>query len=319
MIALFALILLLAGNPSTGKTLIGITPLFGLDPKLGEDARITGPLSALWYFIFILPMFFFTPDVKSTGVSMAKAVKDGLVELKVSLGELMRTRRHLARFLIGRMIYQDGVNALIVLGGALAPACSAGRRSKSAFTGSSSTLSPSPAMSSPAGSTASSAPSVSWCSASSACFSQPSGSSRRQGLDAVRSHCPINRRFRRPLWHRCREVFIFYGLFIGIAFGPVQASSRSFMSRSIKPEEAGRYFGIYALSGRATSFMATLAFSVTPPPPFGPSRHGDDHCLPCGRLAFLLATPYPAGIETAGVEKLSQSIFARQIAEAQSL
>jgi MFS transporter, UMF1 family len=75
----------------------------------------------------------------------------------------------------------------------------------------------------------------------------------------------------------------------------VQASSRSFMSRSIKPEEAGRYFGIYALSGRATSFMATLAFSVVT------AATGSAHLgmatiivfLVVG-LGFLLATPYPA-------------------------
>jgi UMF1 family MFS transporter len=34
------------------------------------------------------------------------------------------------------------------------------------------------------------------------------------------------------------------------------------LARSVKPHESGRYFGIYALSGRATSFMATLSFSL---------------------------------------------------------
>jgi MFS transporter, UMF1 family len=120
MIVLFAVILLLAGNPATGKTLLGIAPLFGLDPALGEDARITGPISAAWYFIFILPMFFFTPDVKGAGIGAARAVREGLTDLREALGELARTKRNLARFLIGRMIYQDGVNALIVLGGAFA-------------------------------------------------------------------------------------------------------------------------------------------------------------------------------------------------------
>ena len=43
---------------------------------------------------------------------------------------------------------------------------------------------------------------------------------------------------------------------IGLAFGPVQASSRSYLARSVSAEEAGRYFGIYALAGRATSFLA---------------------------------------------------------------
>jgi UMF1 family MFS transporter len=58
------------------------------------------------------------------------------------------------------------------------------------------------------------------------------------------------------------KVYILYGLLIGLAFGPVQASSRSFLARSVSTEEAGRYFGIYALSGRATSFLATAINSL---------------------------------------------------------
>ncbi|MNT12824.1 Vacuole effluxer Atg22 like protein [compost metagenome] len=58
------------------------------------------------------------------------------------------------------------------------------------------------------------------------------------------------------------KTYLFYGVLIGLAFGPVQASSRSYLARNITVAEAGRYFGIYALSGRATSFMATLSFSI---------------------------------------------------------
>ena len=120
MIVFFAVLLLLAADPHTGVTLIGLKPLFGLDPALGEEARITGPISAIWYFIFILPMFFFTPDVKNTGVRLGAAVTSGMKDLKAALIELAATKRNLLRFLIGRMIYQDGVNALIILGGAFA-------------------------------------------------------------------------------------------------------------------------------------------------------------------------------------------------------
>lgn len=296
MIALFAVILFLAGSPATDKTLIGIKPLFGLDPKLGEDARITGPLSALWYFIFILPMFFFTPDVKSTGVSMAKAVKDGLVELKFSLRELMRTRRNLARFLVGRMIYQDGVNAVIVLGGAFAAGMFHWATIEIGIYGIILNI-------------------VAIISNVVAGWLDGKLGSKRVVVQSLISLLLatigiISTERDSTLFGlislstvdsgglfgtAAEKVFILYGLFIGIAFGPVQASSRSFMSRSIKPEEAGRYFGIYALSGRATSFMATLAFSIVT------AATGSAHLgmatiiifLAVG-LAILLTTPYPA-------------------------
>ncbi|RYZ78149.1 MAG: MFS transporter, partial [Moraxellaceae bacterium] len=54
------------------------------------------------------------------------------------------------------------------------------------------------------------------------------------------------------------KAYIIFGLLIGLAFGPAQASSRSYLARSVNIDEAGRYFGLYALSGRATSFMAPM-------------------------------------------------------------
>ena len=60
------------------------------------------------------------------------------------------------------------------------------------------------------------------------------------------------------------KAYILFGLLIGLAFGPVQASSRSYLARSVTAEEAGRYFGLYALAGRATSFLAPfLVATVT--------------------------------------------------------
>lgn len=60
------------------------------------------------------------------------------------------------------------------------------------------------------------------------------------------------------------HAYLIYGIMLGAAFGPVQASSRSWFARNIKPEESGRYFGIYALSGRATSFVGPfLVATVT--------------------------------------------------------
>ena len=91
------------------------------------------------------------------------------------------------------------------------------------------------------------------------------------------------------------KAYILYGLLVGLSFGPVQASSRSYLARSVSPAEAGRYFGIYALSGRATSFMATLSFSLATYWT-GSARAGMATLLVflIAGLLLLLATPYPA-------------------------
>ena len=93
------------------------------------------------------------------------------------------------------------------------------------------------------------------------------------------------------------KAYIVYGFLIGAAFGPVQASSRSYMARSVSADEAGRYFGIYALSGRATSFMAPFTVA-TVTILSGSARVGMAMLLIffVVGLVLLLRAPYPAAV-----------------------
>ncbi len=43
----------LAASPETGRTLFGLAPLFGLDPVSHQGDRITGPLTGIWFIIFV--------------------------------------------------------------------------------------------------------------------------------------------------------------------------------------------------------------------------------------------------------------------------
>ncbi|PLK70224.1 MFS transporter [Rhizobium sp. TH135] len=294
MIVLIFVVLFLAGSPTTGKTLIGLDPLFGLDPAAGEDARITGPISAVWYFLFILPMFFFTPDA-AKGKPLGAAVRSGLREIRSTLAEL-RHRTNILRFLIARMIYQDGVNGLLVLGGVFAAAmfgwstmeigiygiilnivaifgCLVAGRVDRALGSKVVVL-------------------VSLVMLILATFGIIS-----TGVDFTLFglvSLPITGTeglFATP----AEKAYILYGLLIGMSFGPVQASSRSYLARSVELHEAGRYFGIYSLSGRATSFLATLSFSVVTAWS-GSARAGMATLLIflIGGLLMLWRTRYPA-------------------------
>lgn len=295
LIALFFVLLCLAGDPVTGRTIIGISPLFGLDPVAGEDARATGPLSALWYLLFILPMFFFTPDSPSK-MRLGPAVRRGLADLWETLATLSG-RPGLLRFLIARMIYQDGVNGLLFLGGAFAAGMFGWQTTEIGLYG--------------------------IMLAGVAIFGCLVAGylDTRLGSKRVVIIClvllmiatmgnistapgftlfgllPLSQADSGGLFGTAAErAYIVYGLLIGLAFGPVQASSRSYLARSVDVEEAGRYFGIYALSGRATAFMATVANSLliwlT-----GSARIGMGSLILffAVGLVLLLATPYPAG------------------------
>src|SRR4029077_20546225 len=53
---------LIVGHQNTAKTLLGVPPIVPLDPATREGDRLVGPFSAVWFLVFILPLFLFTPD-----------------------------------------------------------------------------------------------------------------------------------------------------------------------------------------------------------------------------------------------------------------
>jgi MFS transporter, UMF1 family len=105
----------LAASPETGRTLFGFTPLFGLDPVTHQGDRITGPLTGIWFVIFVLPMFLLTPDYPARR-RLREALREGLIELRQTLAELPK-RKSLAAFLLANMIYTDALVSLFAFGG----------------------------------------------------------------------------------------------------------------------------------------------------------------------------------------------------------
>ena len=105
----------LAANPDTGRTLFGFMPLFGLDPVTHQGDRISGPLTGIWFIVFVLPMFLLTPDYPAKQ-RLREAMREGLTDLRQTLGELPK-RKSLAAFLLANMIYTDGLVSLFAFGG----------------------------------------------------------------------------------------------------------------------------------------------------------------------------------------------------------
>jgi UMF1 family MFS transporter len=52
------------------------------------------------------------------------------------------------------------------------------------------------------------------------------------------------------------QVFMAFALLLGICMGPMQAASRTMIGRLAPPGMTGEFYGLFALSGRATTFMA---------------------------------------------------------------
>ncbi len=93
--------------------------LYGLNTSEYEHIRIVGPLSAIWYAVFIIPLFLFTPDLKKNDVTVINSIKIGLTNFIKTFKEA-RKYKNIFIFLITRMFYQDALNALFVVGGVYA-------------------------------------------------------------------------------------------------------------------------------------------------------------------------------------------------------
>lgn len=104
-----------ASNPDSGKTLLGIAPLFGFDTALREGDRFAGPFTAVWFAIFLIPMFMFTPDIRKN-IAVKGAIKKGLSELFTTLRNLPQ-RESYFNFLLSSMFYRDALNGLYTFGG----------------------------------------------------------------------------------------------------------------------------------------------------------------------------------------------------------
>lgn len=94
-------------------------PLFGIDKAAFEPERMVGPLFAVWFFIFGLPLFFLTPDQPRVALGPVAAVKRGFESLVRTVRSL-RNYRNVATYLFWRMIYNDGCNAVLIFGGGYA-------------------------------------------------------------------------------------------------------------------------------------------------------------------------------------------------------
>jgi MFS transporter, UMF1 family len=252
----------LAASPDTGRTILGLQPLFGLDPATRAGDRITGPFAALWFLVFILPLFAFTPDLARSTLDPGAAVRQGLAQVRSTLAD---ARRHpgLGRFLLANMVYQDALVALFAFGGIYgAGVFGWGAVELGVFgilltvTGTAGAL-----IGGRLDDRFGAKPVILGAVATLGLVCVGVLSLGRDHILFVIPTAPAAAGD--GLYGSTPEkLFVALGLIIGSVAGPMQASARSMLARLVPAREAGRYFGLLALSGKVTSFLAPLAVAV---------------------------------------------------------
>jgi UMF1 family MFS transporter len=94
-------------------------PLFGLNPAMHEPERVVAILAAGILALGAIPILLFTPDAPKTGVPALKAFRQGAADLWGMLTTVSRYRDAVI-YLGSRMLFVDGMNGVLFFYGVLA-------------------------------------------------------------------------------------------------------------------------------------------------------------------------------------------------------
>ncbi|MEQ8368702.1 MAG: MFS transporter [Roseicyclus sp.] len=254
-VALVAMLLLFAEDPDTGKTLIGIDPVLGLDAGLREGTRAVGPLTAIWFAAFMIPFFLWVRDKRPEGsIPVAQAARRAWPELKQTLKSLPR-QRSLFAYLASSMFYRDALNGMYVFGGIYAAGVLGWGVVDVGIFGILAVL-------------------------SGALFAWLGGKadSRFGPKPVIVVNVVVLTLVALAVIFVARDsvlgipvgpesslpdiAFYALGALIGAAGGSLQSASRTMMVLQSDPARMTESFGLYALAGKATSFIAPLSIGV---------------------------------------------------------
>jgi UMF1 family MFS transporter len=253
---------LLVADPTTGKTLLGLPPLIPLDPATREGDRLVGPFSAVWYLVFVLPLFLFTPD-HSAAPLQARAVTAGLAQLVRSVKDLVRHHGQVALFLLARMLYADGLGAVFAFGGIYAATVFGWGATELGLFGIVLTTAGTIGavlgglLDDRRGSKAVIAFTLLlFIAASIGVLSVDQGN--------ILFVLPVEpkRPGSVPFSSVGEQVYLAFAVLIGLASGPIQASSRTLLARMCPPGKITEFFGFFSFSGKITAFAAPLLIGV---------------------------------------------------------
>jgi UMF1 family MFS transporter len=250
----------LAADPRTGKTLLGIMPLFGLDAAAREGDRVTGPLTSIWFVIFVLPLFLFTPDGKKA-MNLVPAVRVGVCNFIAMVREVRKHRNRMI-FLLANMIYTNGLGALFAFGGIYAASQFGWGTIEMGLFGIfivvCSTIGA--LVCGPLDDKIGSKPVIAGSLVVLILMSLAIISTDRDTvlLFPATPKAPDGGLF----GSMPEKLYFLFGAAIGTAAGPLQASSRTLLARLAPRDQIGQFYGLFALSGKLTSFLGPLAVAA---------------------------------------------------------
>ena len=208
---------------------------FGLSKENSENIRATSIVVALWYLIFSIPFLF----------SLKKKIKNKIERSSNNIKKIKnlfwdKGLNNLGKFLLARMLYADGLNAIIIMGGIFAVGVF-NLEIKDLLV-----LSVLMNITAFIGAIIGGYANDKFSSKSVIIFSL---------LGLIFSSAII-------LFIETKIFFLIFASINGFFIGPIQSASRVFITKSIDENNQASGFGLFALSGKLTSFIGPLLVST---------------------------------------------------------
>ena len=231
-----------------------------LEVRTAEPVRATAVLTAAWLLVFSLPLFLFVREPRGLALPLGPAVSAGWSQLKSSLRSALG-HGPLLRFLIARMLYTDGLAALFAFGGLFAASRFGFRLDEVLLLG---------ILLNVTGAVGAAA--FGWL--------DDRIGPKSTILIALAGLIALGAA---ALATGDKTSFWIIAGALGLFVGPAQSASRSLMAHLVPRGLEAEMFGLFALSGKATAFLAPFAFSAAT------SAAGDIRAGMATILAFLAA------------------------------
>ncbi|MEO6222736.1 MAG: MFS transporter [Vicinamibacterales bacterium] len=205
-------------------------PWFGMSKEGAWNVRATNLLVAGWFLLFSLPLFLVVPETRTGAARIS--MKAAFVELRQTATNIRRYRE-LVRFLVARLVFNDGLVTVFSFGSIYASKVFGMTLSEVIVFGI-----------------------VLNVTSGLGAFLFGSIDDRIGGKKTIMiSLVMMTVATGMAVWAPTKEWFWASGVLLGIFVGPNQSASRSLMGRFVPANRQSEFFGFFAFSGKATAFM----------------------------------------------------------------
>ncbi|MEC7745747.1 MAG: MFS transporter [Candidatus Neomarinimicrobiota bacterium] len=215
-------------------------PWFGLKIETGEHIRATNILVAVWFFIFTLPAILYLKEKKVESANrIGIVVLNSIQALKKTFQEI-KIYKNTVRFLISRLIYNDGLVTIFAFGAVYASGTFGFTFNEIMIFGI-----------------------VLNIAAGSGAFLMGYIDDVIGGKLTIQiSLIGLMIAVLLAVFANSKLLFWVSGIIVGLFAGPNQSASRSLMGRLTPPDKINEFYGFFAFSGKLTSFLGPMLLGI---------------------------------------------------------